>query len=149
MLITQQLGVIEPPPTSRRVNSLRAWSVALGLCTSLWMTYGASVLLVGNALLPRPSSEWLASTSASALSWTLGFVTVFVPSGLGVREASLAVLLPLYTDFVSWQADLIAVVCRFEILLAELMLLIVGLALRADKLPNMSPRRQIDHSGEK
>ncbi|MGD9001083.1 MAG: lysylphosphatidylglycerol synthase domain-containing protein [Anaerolineae bacterium] len=147
-LITQRLAAEEPPLFGRRVNGLRAWSVALGLCTILWLTYGGSVLLVGNALLPRPSGKWLASTSAAALSWTLGFVAVFVPSGLGVREASLSVLLPRYTDFVPWQANLIGVVCRFEILLAELLLLIVGLVLRINAQPDNSPRQYVEPSEE-
>jgi uncharacterized membrane protein YbhN (UPF0104 family) len=90
----------------------------------------------------------LASTSAAALSWTLGFVAVFVPSGLGVREASLSVLLPRYTDFVPWQANLIGVVCRFEILLAELLLLIVGLVLRINAQPDNSPRQYVEPSEE-
>lgn len=139
MLVSRRLGVAKSPLLSRQVSPFRAWSAALGLCTMLWLTYGGSVLLVGIALLPRSSTQWLASTSASALSWTLGFVAVFVPSGLGVREASLSVLLPVYTDFASWQADLIGVICRFEILLAELMLLIVGLALRLDTHSKTSP----------
>lgn len=139
MLIVQRLGMAKTPMVSRRGSLFGAWSAALGLCTILWLTYGGSVLLVGNALLSRPSRNWLAATSASALSWTLGFVAVFVPSGLGIREASLSVLLPMYTDFVPWQADLIAVICRFEILVAELMLLIVGLILRINAHPNKSP----------
>jgi len=109
------------------------WLVAIALYVALWVTYGGSILLISNGVLPTPSEDLLGITVFSSLSWLLGFAVIFVPTGIGIRELSLSALLSAYSGLLPWQADLVAVISRFEIILAELGWLVVGLGLHAHK----------------
>lgn len=53
-----------------------------------------------------------------AISWTLGFLTFFAPSGLGVQEVTMAVLLSNYMPFAV--ASVIAISFRAILLVAEI-----------------------------
>jgi uncharacterized membrane protein YbhN (UPF0104 family) len=105
------------------------WSVSIVLYLGLWMAFGAILLLVANSLMAVPIAQLPACVLAASASWVVGFLAVIVPTGLGVRELALSSLLSSYAGFVSWQADVVAVVSRFAIVLAELAWLIVGLVL--------------------
>lgn len=106
------------------------WAMALILYLPLWLSYGGSILLVGNAMMNTPSNDLLATTFASTLSWALGFVAIFIPAGIGIRELTLSTLLSLCVGYSASQADLMAVTFRLEVLLAELGWLSVGLLFR-------------------
>jgi hypothetical protein len=106
-----------------------AWSVSIVLYLGLWMAFGAMLLLVANSLMAVPIAQLPACVLAASASWVVGFVAVIVPTGLGVRELALSSLLSSYAGFVPWQADVIAVVSRFAIVLAELAWLMIGLVL--------------------
>jgi hypothetical protein len=113
--------------------SSRSWAIALMLYLALWLSYGGSILLIGNAVMTSLSNDLLATTFASALSWALGFVAVFIPAGIGIRELTLSTLLSLCIGYSSSQADLMAVISRLEVLLAELGWLSIGLVFRVCK----------------
>jgi uncharacterized membrane protein YbhN (UPF0104 family) len=117
----------------RKEGPSHVWLVAIALYIALWVTYGGSILLIGNGVVPTPSRDLLGIIFSSSLSWLLGFVVVFVPTGIGVRELSLSTLLSVYSGLLPWQADLVAVISRFEIILAELGWLVVGLGLHAHR----------------
>jgi uncharacterized membrane protein YbhN (UPF0104 family) len=117
--------------TQQRGFGLRskAWSVSIALYVGLWLTFGVMLLLVANSMTAVPIAKLPASVFAASSSWVIGFVTIIVPTGLGVRELALSTLLSSYGGFLPWQADVIAVVSRFAIVLAELAWLLVGLVL--------------------
>ena len=104
-----------------------AWSGALLLHLVLWLAFGASLLFVAKSIAVIPSFDLLSSTFAASLSWIVGFLVIIVPTGLGVRELTLSTLLSSYAGFRPWQADVVAVVSRLAIVLAELAWLLVGL----------------------
>jgi len=141
--ISQRLGKGETSVHCRRGGSLRAWSAAIALCLLLWVTYGGSVLLIGNAIRPIPFNDMPGVTFASSLSWAVGFITVVLPAGIGIRELALSALLPLHSHFVPWQANLTAVTSRLEIISAELGWLTVGLGLYAHKRWSGLIRREL------
>ncbi len=89
------------------------------------------MLFAGNALLPDPANDLPTAIFVAGLSWVLGFVIVFVPAGLGIRELAISTLLTAYGALLPWQADLVAVLSRFGLIVAELAWLLVGLALFA------------------
>jgi glycosyltransferase 2 family protein len=70
--------------------SFRQTGLALLLQVSIWMTLGASLWV----LIPQdiPGLSQLA-IGAFGLSWVVGYVAVFAPSGLGVREGMLVAVL--------------------------------------------------------
>ena len=63
-----------------------------------WCLFGITFILFVNMLHPLPPRQWLPVGSSIGLSFFAGFVMVFVPGGIGVRESVLYVLLePLIT----------------------------------------------------
>ena len=58
-----------------------------------WLGYGLGFVLFASALLPVEAAAWPHLVGAHALSFVAGFVAVFAPGGLGVREAALVGLL--------------------------------------------------------
>lgn len=93
-----------------------AWSIGVVLAMST-----AFVVLVGGLATGVPAP---AAVSAHALAWTAGFLAVPVPSGLGVREAILIVVLGPSTG----AAELIAASVYFRLaqMLAELVLIVLS-----------------------
>jgi hypothetical protein len=110
-------------------RSSAAWSAVIILYLLLWTVFGSSLLLASRAIVPLPVSHLPSAVFASSLSWILGFVIVLVPAGLGLRELALSSLLTSHLGLLSWQADLVAVLSRFGLIVAELSWLLVGLVL--------------------
>ena len=82
-----------------------------------WMATGIAAWILVGALVPSPPGL-LFVTGVYALAWLIGFVIVFAPSGLGVREAMLVALLA--PRFGAGPATAIAVVLRFANIVGEL-----------------------------
>src|SRR4030065_114769 len=58
-----------------------------------WLALGVSFRQLVVAINPDVSLSWIGAASVFSLAWCVGFVIVFVPAGLGIREAALAFLL--------------------------------------------------------
>ncbi|MFH0931226.1 MAG: lysylphosphatidylglycerol synthase transmembrane domain-containing protein [Candidatus Zixiibacteriota bacterium] len=95
--------------------------------TLVWFLYGLAFMVFVNAIVPVPWSQYFSLTAAFAFSYTLGFLAVFVPGGLGVREGILVLLLSLY--FPLPVATLIALFSRLWMSAVELLGLLVSLRL--------------------
>ncbi|PFG38680.1 hypothetical protein ATJ97_1166 [Georgenia soli] len=79
---------LEKPVSVRGVAASALWAL-LG-----WVLAGVQVWLVISALgAPRSLETFALAAGGYALAWTIGFVVVVVPAGVGVREAVLAVAL--------------------------------------------------------
>lgn len=128
-LIGQRFYKEKLPPAPRNRYWSGTWLAALLLYIVLWIAFGASLLLVSGSLSSSLSLDLPMAVFASSLSWVIGFVVVFVPTGLGVREFTLSAMIAFYADLPPWEADLIAVLSRFGLILAELGWLVIGLAL--------------------
>jgi hypothetical protein len=98
----------------------RAWAATIGCYLGLWMAFGGSVLALVKALIPSASGNFPGAVSASSLAWLLGFVAVFIPTGIGVRETAMGMLLVAYVGLLPAEANLVAVSSRIMILSAEL-----------------------------
>lgn len=60
-----------------------------------WVAYGFISFFWTAALYPAlPWSEWPAITGLFTVTWVIGFLTLLVPNGWGVREGLLVALLP-------------------------------------------------------
>jgi len=75
------------------LSQLRTRPVAavaiFALYLSGWPIYGFGNWLLANSIAPLSASTLLPLTGALAVSWGLGYVSVFAPAGLGVREGVL------------------------------------------------------------
>ncbi len=101
-------------------------AVGLGglACFGGWLFTGTAAWILVNALSPKPEGLFFV-TGAYAFSWLLGFVIVFAPSGLGVREATFVALLA--PSLGAGPATAIALILRFANTVGDLVA--VGLTL--------------------
>jgi glycosyltransferase 2 family protein len=87
------------------------------LTTASWLPAGAAAWVLTDGLASS-SADVRFVTGAYALAWLVGFVVVFAPSGLGVREATLAALLA--PRFGLGPATVLALMLRFANVLGDL-----------------------------
>jgi uncharacterized membrane protein YbhN (UPF0104 family) len=59
----------------------------------VWCVFGLAFWLAARALYSIPAADLARYTGAFAAAWVVGFVIVFVPGGIGVREGVLVFLL--------------------------------------------------------
>ena len=58
-----------------------------------WLIVGSGFFMLASSLYPIPRQAWLAMAGVFSISWVIGFIAFLTPSGLGVREGVMALLL--------------------------------------------------------
>ncbi|HII14810.1 MAG TPA: hypothetical protein HA362_00695 [Nanoarchaeota archaeon] len=58
-----------------------------------WAPLGMGFALLVNSITPIPFSDYPYVAGAFILSWVLGFISIFSPGGIGVREGAIAIIL--------------------------------------------------------
>jgi hypothetical protein len=96
-----------------------------------WIVQGLGLAAICRALAVGQDVDFLQLTAAAAVGWSAGFLVLFVPSGFGVRELSLTYLLTTQAQMPPADANLVAVLSRLCLILAELLML--GAALLASR----------------
>jgi glycosyltransferase 2 family protein len=110
-----------------------AWVAALAMTVPQWLSYGASVYFVTRSISHGTSVDFRTSLLAASASWLIGFLIVFVPSGIGVRESVMSAILVQVGGAPPALAGLIAVVSRLVLVLAELTWIGIGFGLRVTR----------------
>jgi glycosyltransferase 2 family protein len=101
-----------------------------------WVAYGVHLWILMVPMGLEGPAGFGAALGGFALAWAIGFLVVFVPAGVGVREAVLvAVLAPLVGEGPALAA---AVLSRFLIIVAEAALLAITPIMR----PRQAGRRE-------
>ena len=95
----------------------------------LWCCCGFAFFLFVKSLSPIGWNKFPAMTGIYASAWTVGFLSVITPSGLGVREGMLSLLLSAYLP--TSTATVIALLSRIWSTIAELVLAGAAVFLRA------------------
>jgi hypothetical protein len=113
-----------------------AWFAAFALYLTFWCTYGCAVLLAGKGILSAPVEDLFGMIFATSASWFVGFAVVIIPTGIGIRELTLASLLTSYVGLSSWQGGLVAVLTRFETTLSEFVWLVIAIGLATSRKTN-------------
>ncbi len=114
-----------------RVSGWRRWGLlpaALVVYFCYWAVQGLSLGAVCRALGIGGDVDFLHLTAASATGWAAGFLTLFVPAGFGVRELSLTWLLTTQSGLPAADANLLAVLSRLCLIVAELLMLAAAVA---------------------
>lgn len=109
-----------------------SWLTALVLYLILWGIYGIVILMIGNTVTAISISKWFELTTSFSLSWIAGFISPFVPTGIGIREFALASLLTRLAGVFPWQGSWIAVVSRLIAILSESIWVIAGLLIQVN-----------------
>jgi len=92
-----------------------------------WMVYGVAFYLLNNAVHPVSIRELPTLTGIFAMSFVIGFLSIFVPAGLGVREGVMVLLLSFYMP--SSTAIVISLLSRVWSVLADTLCFILSSAL--------------------
>ena len=112
------------------------WMSSIGLHLLLWLCYGIAVWLTIDVFNASPRGGILAATFIFTVAWLVGFLFVFVPAGLGVRELTLSGLLVSSLGLPAGTASVIALITRAFILLAEVAFIILGMAVNPEERTN-------------
>lgn len=103
-----------------------AWWVLVAAYFLFWILYGLSIGILAQAASPTLTAQQVTYVIATfAISWLIGFAAVFVPGGLGVREAGVILALEPLTG--SLMAVYIAVLSRALNLAADASLFAIAL----------------------
>jgi uncharacterized membrane protein YbhN (UPF0104 family) len=100
----------------------------ISLYSGSWFLFGFIFWVFIKSITPVSLDIYLSLTGAFAGSFTLGFLAIFAPGGIGVREGILVILLSNF--FPTPVATLISLVSRVWITLAEVLCSCVALALK-------------------
>ncbi|HET7693949.1 MAG TPA: lysylphosphatidylglycerol synthase transmembrane domain-containing protein [Gemmatimonadota bacterium] len=93
--------------------------VLLAANVAAWMVFGTGFWLFVRALTPIEADTLLSMIGISAAGYVGGYLAVFVPGGLGVREGLYAILLAAYVP--PTMAVAIAIFCRLWLTACELL----------------------------
>nr|WP_281274841.1 lysylphosphatidylglycerol synthase domain-containing protein [Georgenia muralis] len=126
-VLSLALRAVRRPPLEKPVS---ASGVAMSAGWSLlsWLTAGALVSLLAVPLGMEPGlATYAIAAGGYALAWTVGFLVLVVPAGVGVREAVLAAVLA--TQLTTGAVVLVVLLSRVLLTAADLILGAVGLLL--------------------
>jgi hypothetical protein len=91
--LTRRIGFLIRRPDAVRPVDPSALAAALFANLVAWGGYGISLQLLTLGTLRGVNLSWSAATGAFAASYVIGYLILFLPAGLGVREAVMVVLL--------------------------------------------------------
>lgn len=91
-------------------------------CALAWVGYGIAFANFAGALLPPPTGATVnAHIVAFTLSYLAGYLAVFAPGGIGVRELSLAALLTTWLGYSAGDAGIIVLTSRVWLTVLEVL----------------------------
>lgn len=91
-------------------------------CALAWVGYGIAFSIFAGALVPPPPAATTnAHIVAFALSYLAGYLAVFAPGGIGVRELSLAALLTAWLGYSSGDAGVLVLTSRVWLTVLEVL----------------------------
>jgi hypothetical protein len=101
-----------------------------------WLIFGSVTLLLMTGNLPQGAltlRQWILAVQSFTLAWLGGFLVIFVPGGLGIRELALTGLLISNFSINHQTSALLAIASRLFYSAGEIIWLAMGLVLRAVK----------------
>jgi hypothetical protein len=122
----KRAGLYLPAPKGLG-RQLGLWGVTTLLYLFFWLLQGGALVAVAHTLCGGLAPELFTISAAYAIAWVIGFLIIFVPAGLGVREWMLSTLLVAFAALQPGQATLLAILSRFGLIMAEIIVLAIGL----------------------
>jgi uncharacterized membrane protein YbhN (UPF0104 family) len=84
-----------------------------------WLLYGAAFQLFVVGLLGSPAGGYAEYLAAYTISYILGYVFIFAPAGIGVREGAIVTVLTYAGLTTAPEAALVAITSRVWLTLLE------------------------------
>jgi len=125
-LLNVLLKLIKRPAITFKVGRMTALKIFVGYTVS-WIMYGFSFWLFVNSVLDHPAVPTAGTIGIYVFAYQIGFIAIFTPGGIGVREFALWVMLE---PFIGKVAIGLAVAARLWNIIVELVATIVALAIK-------------------
>ena len=125
--------------TAKQLENLNIWGWcgSILLITLNWFLYGAACMSIASSLGLRQGAftlqDWLSYSTLFSVAWLAGFLVIFIPSGLGLREVVLSNLLVTNFNISTNQASALSVLMRLAIVLAEILWIVFGIMAKLRK----------------
>lgn len=114
--------------------SLKTWLTNSLLFFIYWFSFGIAMWLLCSSQkgipIITPDDRIWGFVGVYCISWLIGFLVLFAPSGLGIRETSINILLNGYLSVPSNTAALTAVIMRVLSVVGEFVWILLGLILK-------------------
>lgn len=123
---------------------VRALLQAVAITVAAYVVFGLHLAVMAWPMMLDPGwDELVLAIGAFSLAWAAGFVVIFAPAGLGVREVVLA--LTMYAALTGPDATALVVLSRFSIVIADLALGLYGIVMIAAgrKLPTSEHHQDV------
>lgn len=89
------------------------------LCILFWAFWGFSFFIFVNSIYPIEFSKIIIISGIFAISFVIGYLSIIVPMGLGIREGIMSLLLNSYMPIT--MAIIISLLCRVWLIVVELL----------------------------
>ena len=99
---------------------LRAIVPALAGCALSWLLYGIAFQWLVRSLMGTANAPMSSYTAAYAASYLFGYLALFAPGGIGMREIALSAILPSLGLATQAQAAVITIASRLWLTVVEL-----------------------------
>jgi uncharacterized membrane protein YbhN (UPF0104 family) len=131
-LLKREIKTPELPASS-------VWIAAVG-CAIAWVLYGVAFHFMMIALVPTSTGDVVRSTAAFTASYIAGFVFLFSPGGLGVREEVMFSLLGSFSIAFGAKAWLIVIASRVWLTVIEVLPGLILLLIRREPKKPLPPQ---------
>lgn len=109
----KNIGVPNVPP--------RAIWIAAASTAASWVFYGVAFSLFANGITPRAAGNAASYIAVYTGSYLAGYLALFVPGGVGVREAALVIAMPQFGLASTADATIIAITSRLWLTVLEIL----------------------------
>jgi uncharacterized membrane protein YbhN (UPF0104 family) len=92
-LLRRLLGFAAPGSVAEQVPAAGGIVFGIGANLIAWVGYGTALWLLARGLLPGVRLAWLPAVAVFAASYLAGFLALFAPGGIGVREGLFILML--------------------------------------------------------
>lgn len=101
----------------------------IGLYIVFWLCHGATALCLSYALDTQVRTDLFAFTASFSAAWWMGFIVIFVPSGLGIREWVLSGTVVSLLGLPAASAGAMALLARVFSIISEALWAVIGFIL--------------------
>ncbi|MFQ5607468.1 MAG: lysylphosphatidylglycerol synthase transmembrane domain-containing protein [Candidatus Zixiibacteriota bacterium] len=123
------LRILRRDPISLEITRRTSVTIFLGYL-ACWILYGAAFWLFIGAMTDQVELPALVGIGAFVIAYQMGYLAIFVPGGIGVRELALAAILG---PFVGEAAIGIALAARIWNLAVEILATVIAFNIRAPR----------------
>lgn len=125
-IVNRLLHLLKRPPISFSMSIGDSLVIYLGY-VACWALYGLAFWLFMRGITPELTVPPLAALGAFALAYQIGYLALFAPGGIGVRELALTAALQ---PFLGPLAAVVAVAARLWNMIVELLAALIALKIR-------------------